>query len=271
MKYFIVLFLSAFLLYSCGNNDVVAPPVTEITPLDYTKIFTAESGSNKFEVYSASGNTLFYGHNEIGFRVYVGGVIKKTGFVKFNPQMYHGPGGPSHSSPVSERYTFNNDKNLFTGYAVLNMISDSTNLWYGSYNYNNEANVDSVMFVVNPMSSSQIITWDDMAGGNSYVLTLLYPKVPRVGLNTYTCLLHRTTNEKNYFEVDSAGFSIKPWMEAMGHGSPNNVNPASLGGGRYEGMANFSMSGQWSVRNTLYRNGVEITPANPAKFYFDAH
>jgi len=271
MKYFIVLFLSAFFLYSCGNNDAVDPLVTETTPSDYNKLYTVESGSTKFEVYNASGTSFFYGYNEIGFRVYIGGVAKKTGFVKFNPLMYHGPGSPSHSSPMSERYLFNTDKNLFTGYAIFTMISDSTSLWIGKYNYNNEANVDSALFFVNPMSSSQIKQWDDIVGGKTYLLTLLYPKIPRVGLNTYTCLLHRTTDDKNYTEVDSADFSIKTWMEAMGHGSGNNVNPVWLDGGRYEGNANFTMSGQWSVTNTLRYGGFEITPVNPVKFYFDVH
>ena len=62
---------------------------------------------------------------------------------------------------------------------------------------------------------------------------------------------------------------IRPWMEAMGHGSSNNVHPTYIGGGIYEGSANFNMSGIWSVYDSIKIGSNFITPAPPPKFDFN--
>ena len=47
---------------------------------------------------------------------------------------------------------------------------------------------------------------------------------------------------------------IEPEMPAMNHGSPNNVNPSSIGDGHYLGVVNFTMTGWWRVNMTI-KNG----------------
>jgi hypothetical protein len=60
-----------------------------------------------------------------------------------------------------------------------------------------------------------------------------------------------------------------PWMDAMGHGSTNNVHPHPIGGGIYEGNVNFNMPGEWSVYDTVYYGNIKITPNTPPKFIFN--
>jgi hypothetical protein len=273
MKYLIpLLFLTGLFLYSC-NNDPVSQE-NQIIPTDssnYSKIYTAESGGVKFEMWSATGNGLFFGYNDIGFKVFINGVEKKSGFVKFYPKMYHSLSSPMHSSPVKSSFPYDNSKKLFLGYACFTMLSDSSSFWYGFYNYNDESHVDSVSFNVSILASNQMKLWDDMYGGYSYTLTLINPMHVVLGANTFTCLMHRTQDDKNYYEVDSAQMIIKPWMRVHGHGSTGNVNPVWKGNGIYEGKAMFTMPGNWDVYDTIKINGTTVTKSPPPYFSFDIY
>lgn len=266
MKYFIFFLLTGFILYSCNSDN---PSSSGETPSAYNKLFNAGSGNVNFEFWNATGSNLYYGYNEIGFKVFVNGVEKTDGFVKFNPVMVHFIGQTGHSSPRSTQFNYNSSSKLFTGYVCFNMISDSGSVWLGYYNYNNLNYVDSVPFTV-LASTSQMTGWDDIQGGNTYILTLLGPNNPKVGKNDYSCLLHKDIGNNEYAEVDNAIMIITPWMPAHGHGSSSNENPVSQGNGKYMGKVNFSMLGEWDVYDTIKINNALITKPNPPKFNFFA-
>ena len=72
-------------------------------------------------------------------------------------------------------------------------------------------------------------------------------------------MLHQTDNMISYYEVSDAEMFIKPWMESMGHGSSNNINPTYTSPGRYKGTANFNMAGEWFLYDSIKVNGTFIT------------
>jgi hypothetical protein len=269
LKTFIVIILACILFQGCNTDSPVNNNNTVTN--NYVKINTIERGDTKFELWSATGNILYYGYNDIGFKVYVAGAEKKTGTVMYQPKMYHFIGSPWHSSPVSRTFSYDSDKQLFTGYVSFMMISDSTGWWVGDYNYNNETTIDSVGFTVTTNSTNQMRIWDDLVGGHTYVLSLIEPMNAKVGLNTISCMLHETNNHKSFTEVNGAGMFITTWMPSHGHGSSNNVNPSFLGSGKYSGKVNFSMSGGWDVYDSIYYNGGVITKSPSPKFSFDAY
>jgi len=269
VKSFIIIILAGLLFTGCKSNNPVT--TTNNTPSDYIKVNTIENGNTKFELWSATGNMLYYGYNEIGFKVFLAGTEKKSGAVYYQPKMFHFLGSPWHSSPVSSVFNYDTDKQLFTGYASFTMISDSSGSWFGFYNYNNEVSIDSVRFTVTTNSTNQVKAWDDLAGGHTYVLSLIEPMNAKVGLNSITYILHQTNNDKVYTEVNGAQMFIKTWMPTHGHGSSSNENPVSLGGGKYTGKANFSMSGGWDVYDSIYYDGGVITRSPSPGFYFDVH
>lgn len=270
MKSIIIILLTGVLLTGCNSNNPVEP-VNNSTNSNYVKINTIEQGTTKFEQYSASGSILNYGYNDIGFKVFISGVEKKTGSVYYQPKMFHFIGSPWHSSPVSSVFNYDSDKQMFTGYVSFTMISDSSGSWFGFYNYNNEASVDSVVFTVSVNSTNQVRAWDDMIGGHTYVLSLIEPMNAKVGLNNMSLILHQTNNDKVYTEVNGAEMFIKTWMPSHGHGSSNNVNPASTGNGRYSGKVNFSMSGGWEVYDSIVYSGGTITKSPSPKYLFDVY
>ncbi|MCX6160593.1 MAG: FixH family protein [Ignavibacteriae bacterium] len=267
MKYIIIAIAAFVLLNGCNSGDTVAPQNGNGTG-SYNKISTIENGNVKFEVWSATGTSLFIGYNEIAFKVFIGGTEKNTGYVKYMPKMYHTGTGPWHSSPVSSSFNYNTEKSLFTGYVCFTMISDLDSYWFGNYDYNGEVSADSVLFNVIPLSTNQMTIWDDINSGHTYMLTLIEPKTATVGLNNFSCLLHQTDDDKYYTEVNGAEMYIRPWMESHGHGSSNNINPAGLGGGKYSGKANMTMVGGWDVYDSIRYNGNAITESPPVKFHF---
>lgn len=269
LKYLTILIV--FIIFTGCNSNSPVDPANNNTNSNYVKINTIEQGTAKFEQYSASGSVLNYGYNDIGFKVFVSGVEKKTGSVYYQPKMFHFLGSPWHSSPVSTVFNYDSDKQMFMGYASFTMISDSTGSWFGFYNYNNEAFIDSVRFTVSVNTTNQVRAWDDMVGGHTYVLSLIEPMNAKVGLNNMSFILHQTNNDKVYTEVNGAEMFIKTWMPSHGHGSSNNVNPASTGNGRYSGKANFSMSGGWEVYDSIVYNGGTITKSPSPKFLFDVY
>jgi hypothetical protein len=183
--------------------------------------------------------------------------------------MFHFPGDRGHSSPVSEYFYYNTEKSLFEGYVNFIMVSDSSGIWAGYYKYNDTTKIDSIPFYVGVLQSNLMKSWSN-ANQKSYVLTLINPQNPKLGLNNFTVMLHQTTDYIRYTEVDSAQMSIYPWMVTMGHSSSSNVNPVFLQKGRYEGKVNFNMAGEWDVYDTIKVSGSNITNIPPPKFTFTA-
>lgn len=267
IKYLYLFILAGLVvLNSCKSNS----PVSNDPPEgNYFKVYTIEQSGIKLEMYSATANRLVTGYNDLGFKVFVNNQEKQTGFLKFFPKMYHNIGGTMHSSPTSPNFLYDQDKSMFMGYASFFMLSDSNSNWYGFYNYNNSESVDSVWFSVDTASFAQIRYFVDYTAGDSYFITLVSPFNPKQGPNVLKCLLHKSNDDINYTQIDNAEMFIRPWMETMGHGSSNNVNPAYKGGGIYEGNANFNMSGIWYVYDSIKVSGNFITGSPPPKFTFD--
>ena len=262
--YYNLIFAGLLVLYSCQSESPVVP---ENTQSSYTKLFSVEESNTKFDFYSATANRLLTGYNDIGFKVYINNQEKTDGFVKFFPKMYHFQLSPMHSTPTSPSFVYDQNKSMFI--ASFLMYSDSGSNWYGFYDFNNLASIDSVMFIVESSNLSQVKYFVDYSAGNSYYLTLVSPFYPKQGPNIFKCILHKSNDDIIYTQIDNAEMFIKPWMETMGHGSSNNVHPSYKGGGIYEGTANFNMSGVWYVYDSIKVNGNFITPAPPPKFIFD--
>lgn len=256
------------LIYSCKDNSVNTSE--QNSSANYTKLFTIDSANIRFEVYSTYPPNFVMGYNNVGFKVFINNQEKTTGFVNFHPEMHHPNISQYHSTPASSQYYYQSDCGLFTGYICFTMYTDPNSFWVGSLNYNNEARIDSFSFVVNTRSSSQIKSFVDTSSGYIYLITLANPMNPAQGMNTFQCLLHRSYDNIEYEEIDSAQMFIRTWMETMGHGSTGNEPPIYKGGGIYEGKVNLNMSGNWFVYDSIYYQSRFITPTPAPKFILEA-
>jgi YtkA-like protein len=265
-----ILVLTSVLLYHCGSDNPVTNNTEENGSSTYTKILTSESGNLKFELWSATSNpNMRFGYNKIAFKVFENSSPKTTGFVKFFPWLNYTVPTPMKSTPVSAQFSYVDSLQLFTGYALFTTFTGGGATWKGTINYNNQLYSDTLDFTVISYSAAQIFYINDMQSSYHYYLSLVKPYSPVQGLNTFQCMLHRTTNDVDYEQVNNAQMYIMPWMENMGHGSSDNVHPQYKSDGIYQGVINLSMGGQWSVADTVYHNGNKITGSIPPKFIFN--
>ncbi|MFZ4592247.1 MAG: FixH family protein [Ignavibacteria bacterium] len=256
MTKYLLLLISAILFASCNKENIVTPtdPVS-----NYSKVLTIDSANVKIEMYNENSSILYVGYNEIGFKIFSNNVELKTGFLKYAPIMFH-TSGPGHSTPVQSEFTYDNSKGMFTGYVCYSMLSDSsTSFWFADYNYNNEFYFKRKQFDVVLGTGNQMRIWFDAVNNVLYYLTLITPKDPKVGLNDFKIILHKTIDQSSYTEVSNAQMFIRPWMPSHGHGSSSNVNPVFTSYGKYEGKANFTMPGQWFVYDSIVVNNQTIS------------
>lgn len=260
-----MLFIVSF-LYSC--SDSITNQSSNIST-SYKKVYSVDSAGINFEIWKLGDSILLSGYNDIGFKVFINGNEKKSGFVKFTPLMYH-TGGISHSTPVSEYYFYDNQKSLFTGYVCLLMASDSnSSWWYADYNYNDENIIKKNLFYVYQAKDFQMRFWVDINTMISYSLSIISPKDNLVqGTNEFKCILHRKDERENYVEVDSAEMflNISKIQDNM---NLKMQNPVWIGRGKYLGNVDFPSSGKWAVSDTVKLNGNYITGNSPPKFFFD--
>ena len=255
MNKLLLLIFCAVIFASCSNDNTVTP----VDPVStYSKVLTVDSANFRIEMYNENSSILYVGYNEIGFKVFSNNTELKTGFLKYTPVMFH-TSGPGHATPVQETFSYDNSKGMFTGYVCYSMLSDTTSFWFADYNYNNEFYFKKKQFDVVLGTGNQMRIWYNAYDSLLYNMTLITPKDPKVGLNDFKIILHKTADQSTYSEVNNAQMFIRPWMTSHGHGSSSNVNPVLTTNGKYEGKVNFTMPGQWFVFDSVIVNNQTIS------------
>lgn len=94
-------------------------------------------------------------------------------------------------------------------------------------------------------------------------VAMVQPLTPTVGIQPIEFFVFRKESMMEWPAMDDLTLSIKPEMPTMGHGSPNNEDPTSMGQGRYWGKVNFTMPGPWTVTTTVAQGD---TPLGEAVF-----
>ncbi|MEK7392425.1 MAG: FixH family protein [Fibrobacterota bacterium] len=83
------------------------------------------------------------------------------------------------------------------------------------------------------------------------VVAMRKPASPVVGLNDLEFTVHKMKDMMSFPADTGAKVAFDPTMPSMGHGSPNNVQPAHVGKGHFTGKANFTMTGDWRLSMTI--------------------
>lgn len=96
------------------------------------------------------------------------------------------------------------------------------------------------------------------ADGTKLILSLFFPANPKIGINEVEMTIHRQQDKMTFVPVDDYSVSMTPEMPAMGHGSPNNINPVLIKNGQYKGKVNFTMTGEWRINFALTKPGQEV-------------
>jgi hypothetical protein len=94
-------------------------------------------------------------------------------------------------------------------------------------------------------------------GDPNLVISYVQPTSPKVGINDFELTLQYKESMMSFPAKTDYTVMIEPEMPAMGHGSPNNVDPTHVADGHYKGQVNFTMTGLWKINLTIM-DGAEV-------------
>ncbi len=156
-----------------------------------------------------------------------------------------------HNSPI-EQLIFNSGEGVFNGAVVFVMPSTAGN-WELKINITKIGTTESELITipldVKSPEESRLISF--MHEEKSYFVSLVEPRKPAVGINDFEVVVHQKESMSSWPAVNNLDISVEPEMPAMGHGSPNNVDPILIENGHYKGKVNFTMDGNWKIHLTI--------------------
>ncbi len=269
---------SALLLFTACKKDKeeIAPPSTG-SPSDPRLVATLTAPGFQAEVINDAGG-LRVGYNKLRVNITDGnGAPVAPSAVEWLPMMTMDMGGTmhQHSCPYSALGPAATGEG-YEGYIVFNMASDgSGNTWALHLAINvdgTEHELSGGMAVANTETAYRKVFASGMGSdGEMYLLALIGPTAPVIGVNEITAGLYRKDADGSFPVVDGYTIKVDPRMPGMGnHGAPGNADMVQQADGLYRGAVGFSMSGYWKV-NLVLRNGSgetvlgeEVTTDNPS-------
>lgn len=245
-KLFFGLLAMTLFFISCKKEDVKP----EQKPIEKTKLGEAVTSKNE-KLILWSDAVLTTGFHKLYLSVTDAGNKNVTNaLVEFQPLM--DMGSMKHSSPV-EQPVYNSTSALYEGAVVFTMPS-GIHTWMVNVTVNGEMHTINVTI---PDAKTKLVGSYVGTDGNKYVLALIPPAKWEVGMNNLEILVSKN-QMMSFPTVEDFKISFTPEMPSMGHGSPNNLNPVSIGNGRYKGKVNYTMTGDWRFHFKLSKNDVVI-------------
>ncbi len=253
----IVLFFS-----SCSKTEI---PGTSPTA-GYTKITEgyATGAAAKVEVYTTAP-VIYTGYTNLYIALYdsVSGSRIENANIQLTPMM--DMGSMQHSSPFENPASAQAVNHLFPCSVVFLMPSAAGN-WSVSVSVWVNGKWGSFSFpvtVTDPVKST-LKSFTALNNGTKYFVALINPMQPHVGINDMEIAIYKKESMMSYPAENGFTVLMEPEMPAMGHGSPNNVNPVAIGNGHYKGKVNFTMTGLWQV-NLDFMMGADL--ADDTQFF----
>lgn len=279
MKTFKIMAFAAFALLavSCKKEKKIVPETA--TPMEtegLIKVIDLNNQTHNIELFTKTGDFKI-GHNALFVRVKntATQAYESNLTVEVKPLMHMT--SMSHACPVSAFGKTANKTNLYDGYVVFQMASNATEYWDLTINYT----INGVDFTatnqvtVNNTEKRRVTTFTG-TDSKKYILAMVNPASPKVGINEMQAMLFKMESITNYPAVDGFTVLIDPRMPSMGnHGSPNNVNLVQTNNaGAYNGKLSLTMTGYWKINLQVMNaaqeilKGEEVTAAVEASSIF---
>lgn len=212
------------------------------------------------QVFTKSG-VFIEGYNQFYLRVKnnVTNEFEKTVSFEVKPIMHMM--GMSHGCPVSPFTKTTSKNSLYDGFAVFQMAGNADEYWelaigftIGGNTYTATSNVDV------PAASKRRVTTFTGTDNAKYILALVEPSAPKVGVNNMQATLFKMESMMDFTQVNNFKVKIDPRMPSMGnHSSPNNIDLTQLGVGQfYAGKLSLTMTGYWKINLQLLNAQDEV-------------
>lgn len=221
--------------------------------------------STKIELWAKSSLTT--GYNQLFVALYdsVSNQTVTKAEVRVLPVMDMEMNGMhmSHSTPSVQPESDRAENTLFPFAAVFTMPGNiDQNKWSLELTIKrdgqNKTGTARLAAEVGP-SSPERVKMLTTAEGDKLVVAYFFTINPKIGINELEMIIYRQQDKMSFLPADNYLLTITPEMPAMGHGSPNNVNPVYTKNGYYKGKVNFTMTGDWRINLELAKAGQKNT------------
>lgn len=248
----LVLALATFSLGSCDNTDTPDPtPVDPFENLIYIGETDVVGAGAIVKIYAE--DELFVGYNRIHIALYdsANHATQLTDAqIEFSPMMDMGT--MQHTCPVENPgMTVEEGTKAFKGAAVFIMPTTDSGAWTFNIsvhnNVNNQDGIASLIITVVEKNEPRLITFVSDFDSTKLFVARIDPVEPVIGLNDIVFGIYKMESMMSFPTVDGYVMEMVPEMPSMNHGSPNNVDPVSMGAGMYKGVVNFTMTGYWKI------------------------
>lgn len=250
-KIIMMTLISVIALVSCKKEDVT--PEDPGTPAEtLVTIGSAVNANNETVTLFSGTSDLKTGYNKLYVTVKNGsGVALTDAVVSFAPLM--DMGSMSHGCPV-EQPVYNSAKGKYEGVVVFTMASTQ-----GSWTLDVVVNGNPVTFNLTIGSApTKVVGSYSGTDGSVYIVSLVPPAKWNVGMNDVEIMINKKESGMSYPAENEFSVVMDPEMVSMGHGSPNNTSPVSIGNGHYKGVVNLTMTGDWRLHFVLSKNSTVI-------------
>ncbi len=210
----------------------------------------------------------FTGFNKLNVVLYDSlypGKLVENAELQFQPLMTMNIGETTmkHASPFDNPVT-TSTPGIYGGSVLFIMPSSSSGAWKLNVMVVNKENGKSGtasmdISVEDPQNALVKSFVSQSADSSKLFVTLVQPKVWKVGSNDLEFTIHKKATMMSFPADSTYTIEFVPEMPSMGHSSPNNVNPTSVGKGHYMGKVNFTMTGEWKLNVTVKKEGVTIS------------
>lgn len=246
--------MSALVFTSCKKEEVTPEENNTTTnPTEsLVEVASATNASNQTVKLYSESNSLTTGYTNFYVEVTDdSGASVETATVEFSPLMTMT--AMSHACPI-EQPVFDASTGKYKGAVVFIMSSMG-----GDWTLDVSVDGTPVTFDLTVAESATKVVGAYMGtDGETYFISLLRPVVWQVGMNDLEVLIHKRESMMSFPADNDFTIDMVPEMMSMGHGSPNNISPVSIGNGHYNGEINYTMTGDWRMHMTLSKAGTEI-------------
>ncbi len=269
-----------FLLSACTKKKTdyeaeIAAVVPEQTTFKEAYFFSVD---DYFVSIEALNGTFYKGYNEVHLilKHKANGEQLKDSQVKFLPLSNIG-NDKLKACPARYTMTYNTKDKYFEGYAVFSSESNIENQWLLYLQFTVGDKVFQLKKAIDvKQQSNKNLNMTAFTGkdGEDYVIALISPQKPKVSENPLVAGIYKLNKSANidpaafpdssqysYSSVKSYTLQLDPRMPepSMGnHSSPNNKDLVQLEDGLYHGVANYTMTGNWTLNFIMLNNNGRI-------------
>lgn len=213
----------------------------------------------KVVMYMEEGQSPVVGYNEFSLGLYTNdGEWLSNAHLSIMPMMYMTEMDMMHSAPY-EADAHDASMDMMQTFATVFVMPSAMGDWTLDVTIM-EMDTDFQGEVKIPVTvASPELTRLKSAVSNetSYFITMIDNSDFAVDSNDIEFTVHKRESMMSWPAVEGLTIEIEPEMPAMGHGSPNNVDPVHTENGHYQGTVNFTMTGDWVI-NVIVKDGDTI-------------